>query len=84
MWAPEPRADAHLPAPVAPERRVQLLQQETVLQVTEMGYLVVPHRCRRRVEAGTLLPIELERVVALPLWARIPRRSIRVDVDFSS
>jgi hypothetical protein len=42
--APEPRADAHLAAPVAPERRVQVLQPQPVLRVAEVRHLAVPHR----------------------------------------
>jgi len=54
--AAEARADAHLAAPVAPERRIVVLQPEAVLRVAEVRHLAVPHR-RRREQAGTTLPV---------------------------
>jgi hypothetical protein len=41
--AAETRPDAHLAAPIAPERRLRVLQPETVLRVAQVRQLAVPH-----------------------------------------
>lgn len=54
--AAEARTDAHLAAPVAPERRLRVHQTEAVLRVAEVRHLAVPHRRRpAEAEAGTEL-----------------------------
>ena len=57
VGAPEARPDAHLAAPVAPERRLRVLQPQTVLRVAEVRHLAVPHHRRPAESQLMLLPV---------------------------